>query len=150
MPRGTVREAAFDILRRRGLTNLFANPGSTEVPLLADLPEDLRFVLALQESSVVGIATGWALARDEPALAILHTTAGLGNAVGALATALVNRARVRAAAVDRQAVDELAALLADAQAPALVVGAGSPSPRRSSSPTARRPMALTGAPPRLS
>ena len=38
------------------------------------------------------MATGWAIARDEPALAILHTTAGLGNAVGALATARVNRA----------------------------------------------------------
>ena len=41
---------------------------------------------------MVGIATGWALARGEPALAILHTTAGLGNAVGAIATARVNRA----------------------------------------------------------
>jgi benzoylformate decarboxylase len=49
-------------------------------------------VLALHEGSVVGIATGWAIARDEPALALLHTTAGLGNAVGALATARVNRA----------------------------------------------------------
>ena len=39
-----------------------------------------------------GMATGWAIGRGEPALAILHTTAGLGNAVGALATARVNRA----------------------------------------------------------
>jgi benzoylformate decarboxylase len=88
----TVRDATFDVLRRRGLTTLFANPGSTEVPLLAGLPDDLRFVLALHEGSVVGLATGWAIGRDEPALAILHTTAGLGNAVGALATARVNRA----------------------------------------------------------
>jgi benzoylformate decarboxylase len=49
-------------------------------------------VLGLHESSVVGMATGWAIGRGEPALAILHTTAGLGNAVGALATARVNRA----------------------------------------------------------
>ena len=75
-----------------GLTSIFANPGSTEIPLLADLPDDFRFVLALHEGSVVGMATGWAIGRDEPALAILHTTAGLGNAVGALATARVNRA----------------------------------------------------------
>jgi benzoylformate decarboxylase len=88
----TVRDASFDVLRSRGLTTLFANPGSTEIPLLTDLPGDLRFVLALHESAVIGMATGWALARDEPALAILHTTAGLGNAVGALATARVNRA----------------------------------------------------------
>jgi benzoylformate decarboxylase len=88
----TVRDATFDVFRRRGLTTLFANPGSTEVPFLAGLPDDLRFVLALHEGSVVGMATGFAIGRDEPALAILHTTAGLGNAVGALATARVNRA----------------------------------------------------------
>src|SRR5919199_2928742 len=88
----TIRDTTFDVLRRYGLTTMFANPGSTEVSLLTDLPDDLRFVLALHEGSVVGMATGWALGRDQPALAILHTTAGLGNAVGALATARVNRA----------------------------------------------------------
>ncbi len=92
MPGGAVRDATFDVLRRHGLTTLFANPGSTEISLLADLPSDLEFVLGLHESAVVGMATGWAIARDEPALVILHTTAGLGNAVGALATARVNRA----------------------------------------------------------
>jgi benzoylformate decarboxylase len=88
----TVRDAVVDVLRERRLTVLFANPGSTEVPFLAGIPEDLEFVLALHEASVVGIATGWAIARAEPAFALLHTTAGLGNAVGALATARVNRA----------------------------------------------------------
>ena len=88
----SVRDATFDVLREYGLTTLFANPGSTEISLLADLPADLRFVLGLHESSVVGMATGWAIGRGEPALAILHTTAGLGNAVGAVATARVNRA----------------------------------------------------------
>jgi benzoylformate decarboxylase len=90
----TVREATFEVFRRRGLTTLFANPGSTEVPFLAGLPEDLRFVLALHEGSVIGLATGWAIGRGEPALALLHTTAGLGNAVGAIATARVNRAPI--------------------------------------------------------
>jgi benzoylformate decarboxylase len=88
----TVRDAVFDVLRMHGLTTMFANPGSTEVSLLTDLPEDLNFVLALHEGSVVGAATGWAIAREQPALVVLHTTAGLGNAVGALATARVNRA----------------------------------------------------------
>ena len=87
----TVRDAAFDVLRGHGLTTLFANPGSTEIELLSDLPGDLRFVLGLHESSVVGMATGFALGRREPALAILHTTPGLGNAVSAIATARVNR-----------------------------------------------------------
>ena len=41
---------------------------------------------------MVGIATGYATASGRPALVNLHTTAGLGNAVGALATARTNRA----------------------------------------------------------
>ena len=90
----TVRDATFEVFRRRGLTTIFANPGSTEVPFLAGLPDDLRFVLALHEGSVLGLATGWALGRGEPALALVHTTAGLGNAVGGIATARVNRAPV--------------------------------------------------------
>ncbi|WP_433415566.1 thiamine pyrophosphate-dependent enzyme [Microtetraspora malaysiensis] len=94
MTTGTVRDATFDVLRSTGMTTIFSNPGSTEVPLLAGLPEDLEFVLALHEGSVVGMATGWALARERPALALLHTTAGLGNAVGAIATARVNRAPI--------------------------------------------------------
>lgn len=88
----TVRDAAFDVLRQVDGTILFSNPGSTEISLLTDLPDDLEFVLALHEGSVVGMATGWAIANEKPAVVILHTTAGLGNAVGALATAKVNRA----------------------------------------------------------
>ena len=88
----TVREATFDVLRARGLRTIFSNPGSTEVPLLAGLPDDLRFVLGLHEGSVVGMATGVAIASGEPAFVLIHTTAGLGNAVAALATARVNRA----------------------------------------------------------
>jgi benzoylformate decarboxylase len=88
----TVRTATFEVFRRLGLTTIFANPGSTEVPFLTGLPDDITFVLALHEGSVVGVATGWAIANDRPALVNLHTTAGLGNAVGALATARVNRA----------------------------------------------------------
>jgi benzoylformate decarboxylase len=93
-PGRTVRDATFDVFRRRGLTTLFANPGSTEVPFLTDLPGDFTFVLALHESSVVGLATGHALGRGAPSLALLHTTAGLGNGVSAIATARVNRAPV--------------------------------------------------------
>jgi benzoylformate decarboxylase len=87
----TVRDATFDVFRRYGMTTIFANPGSTEIAFLSGLPDDLRFVLALHEGSVVGIATGHATVTGRPALVNLHTTAGLGNAVGALATARTNR-----------------------------------------------------------
>ena len=88
----TVRDATYDVMRRQDMTTIFSNPGSTEVAFLVDLPDDLDFVLALHEGSVVGMASGWAIARREPAFVLLHTTAGLGNAVGAIATARVNRA----------------------------------------------------------
>ncbi len=71
---------------------MFANPGSTEVPFLADLPDDIRFVLGLHETAVVGLASGLAIGSGRPALVLLHTTAGLGTGVSALATARVNRA----------------------------------------------------------
>jgi benzoylformate decarboxylase len=90
--RTTVRDATFAVLRERGIDRIFANPGSTEIAFLTDLPDDLQFVLSLHEGSVVGMATGHAIATGRPAFVNLHTTAGLGNAVGALATARVNRA----------------------------------------------------------
>jgi benzoylformate decarboxylase len=88
----TVREATFAVLRRLGLTKMFSNPGSTEVPFLAGLPEDFAFVLGLHEGAVVGMAAGYALGRGAPALVLLHSTPGLGNAVAAIATARQNRA----------------------------------------------------------
>src|SRR3954467_6390116 len=88
----TVRDATLDPMRRHGLTTIFANPGSTEIAFLAGLPDDFEFVLGLHEAAVVGMATGYALGRAAPAFVNLHTTAGLGNAVSALATARVNRA----------------------------------------------------------
>jgi benzoylformate decarboxylase len=83
----TVRDAAFEVMRRHGLTTIFGNPGSTEISFLTDLPSDLRFVLGLHEGSVVGMASGYALARGEPAFVNLHTAAGLGNAINAIANA---------------------------------------------------------------
>src|SRR5919206_4972289 len=93
-PARTVRDAFFDVLRACEMRRIFSNPGSTEVPLLAGLPDDLEFVLALHEGSVVGMATGAAIGSGRPTFALLHTTAGLGNAVSAIATARVNRAPV--------------------------------------------------------
>ncbi len=88
----TVRDAVFDVLRRCGLTTIFGNPGSTEIPFLTGLPPDIHFVLGLHEGSVVGIATGYAIARGEPALVNLHTAPGLGNAINAIANARDMRA----------------------------------------------------------
>jgi benzoylformate decarboxylase len=83
----TVRDAAFEVMLRHGLTTIFGNPGSTEIAFLTDLPSEFRFVLGLHEGSVVGMASGYALARGEPAFVNLHTAAGLGNAINAIANA---------------------------------------------------------------
>ncbi|MBH9686830.1 thiamine pyrophosphate-binding protein [Burkholderia cepacia] len=41
----TVRDAVVDLMRRLGMTSVFANPGSTELPMFRDFPEDFRYVL---------------------------------------------------------------------------------------------------------
>ena len=86
-----VREATFQLLRELGLTTVFGNPGSTEETFLANFPDDFRFVLALQEASVIAIADGFAQASRAPALVNVHTATGLGNAKGNLMTAFLNR-----------------------------------------------------------
>jgi benzoylformate decarboxylase len=89
---GTVRDAALDAMRAHGLTRIFGNPGSTEIPFLGGLPDDFEFVLGLHEGSVVGMATGYALGRGAPSFVNLHVAAGLGNAVNAIVGARDNRA----------------------------------------------------------
>jgi benzoylformate decarboxylase len=86
----TVRDASFDLFRARGMTTIFGNPGSTELPMLADFPADFRFVLGLQEAVVVGMADGFAQASRRTAIANLHTAPGVGNAMGAIFNAQAN------------------------------------------------------------
>jgi benzoylformate decarboxylase len=86
----TVREATYELLRERGMTTMFGNPGSTELPMLSDFPEDFRYILGLQEAVAVGIADGYAQATGRPALVNLHTAPGLGNAMGAIGNAQAN------------------------------------------------------------
>ena len=87
----TVRDVTYQLLREFGLTTVFGNPGSTEETFLKNFPSDFRYVLALQESSVIGIADGYAQATRRPALVNVHTGAGLGNAMGTLLTAFQNK-----------------------------------------------------------
>src|SRR5215217_3658675 len=87
----TVREVTLDLLRELGMTTVFGNPGSTELPFLKDFPDDFTYVLALQEASVVGIAEGYAQGIGNASLVNVHTAPGLGNAMGALVTAYHNK-----------------------------------------------------------
>ncbi|MDP9782536.1 benzoylformate decarboxylase [Pseudomonas fluorescens] len=80
----TIHSAAYALLRRHGMTTIFGNPGSNELPFLKDFPEDFRYVLGLHEGAVVGMADGYALASGKPAFVNLHAAAGTGNGMGAL------------------------------------------------------------------
>jgi len=86
----SVREASFELFRAHGMTTMFGNPGSTELPMLSGWPEDFTYVLGLQEAVVVGMADGFAQARRNPTLVNLHTAPGVGNAMGAIFNAQAN------------------------------------------------------------
>jgi benzoylformate decarboxylase len=80
------RDLLIDILRDEGVTHIFGNPGSTEMPLMDALVDaaDLTYVLGLQEATAVAMADGWALASSKVGFVNLHAMGGLGNAMGAL------------------------------------------------------------------
>src|SRR4051812_35843161 len=87
----TARRLAHEFLHRRGLTTIFGNPGSNELPFLTELPDGFRYVLGLHEGAVVGMADGYAQATGRPVLVNLHAAAGSGNAMGALTNAVYSR-----------------------------------------------------------
>jgi benzoylformate decarboxylase len=88
----TVREATFDLFRAHGMTTIFGNPGSTELPMLGNFPDDFTYVLGLQELAVMGMADGYAQASGRPTHVNLHTAPGVGNAVGGIFNAQANKA----------------------------------------------------------
>ena len=87
----SVRDVSLALLRQLGLTRIFGNPGSTELPLFRDFPDDFRYVLGLRESIVVAMADGFAQATRNAALVNLHSAAGVGHALGNIFTAYKNQ-----------------------------------------------------------
>jgi benzoylformate decarboxylase len=87
----TIRDVTFDLLRAFEITTIFGNVGSTEETFLKNFPSDFRYILGLQEASVVGMADGFSQAMRRPSLVNVHTGAGLGNAMGTLLTAFQNK-----------------------------------------------------------
>lgn len=69
-----------------GMTYMFGNPGTVEQGFLDAIEEypDLKYILTLQETIAVMIADGYARATKKPTLVQIHSTPGLGNAIGAL------------------------------------------------------------------
>ncbi len=84
--RNTGRFKILEQFLADGINYMFGNPGTSEegfLDALWDYP-DLKYILTLQESVAVMAADGYARATKKPALVQIHSTPGLGNAIGAL------------------------------------------------------------------
>ena len=69
-----------------GVSHIFGNPGTVEqgfLDALGDFPS-LHYILTLQESVAIMAADGYARAAKKPAIAQIHSSPGLGNAIGAI------------------------------------------------------------------
>lgn len=86
MNRITGRSAFLALLKEEGVTHLFGNPGTTELPIMHALTEhpDLTYVLGLQEALVVAMADGFSRASGKLVACNVHVAPGLGNAMGSL------------------------------------------------------------------
>ena len=82
----TGRSAFLALLKDEGITHLFGNPGTTELPIMHALKDhpDLTYVMAMQESLVVAIAHGFSRASGKLVACNVHVAPGLGNAMGSL------------------------------------------------------------------
>lgn len=86
---GTPKTGHFTILEQLladDITYIFGNPGTVEQGFLDALWEypDLKYILTLQETIAVLIADGYARASQKPTVVQIHSTPGLGNAIGAI------------------------------------------------------------------
>jgi benzoylformate decarboxylase len=116
-----VRDAFYEILRTHGITTIFGNPGSNELPMLSGMPDDFRYILALQEGAAIGMADGYARAAGKPSLVNLHAAAGTGNAMGNLVNTQAGHVPVVITSGQQaRQYTELKAYLTNVDAPRLV------------------------------
>ena len=83
----TVREVAYEVLRKLDMNVIFGNPGSTELPFLRDMPADFRYVLGLHERVAAGMGLGYSMATGRAAFVNLHSIASSGNGLSTLVDA---------------------------------------------------------------
>jgi benzoylformate decarboxylase len=80
------KRAFLQMLQQEGVSVMFGNPGTTELPLMDGLAREpgIRYVLALQEAVAVSMADGYAQASGGLGAVNVHVSPGLGNAMGML------------------------------------------------------------------
>src|SRR5213079_1169392 len=86
MPYLAGKQAFLELLKQEGVSVMFGNPGTTELPLMDGLAREpgIHYVLALQEAVAIAMADGYAQASGGLAAANVHVSPGLGNAMGML------------------------------------------------------------------
>ena len=86
MAEKTGRFAIIEQLQADGIHFMFGNPGTVEQGFLDALWEypDFKYILTLQETVAVMAGDGYARATQKPTVVQIHSTPGLGNAIGAL------------------------------------------------------------------
>ena len=86
MPKMNGAESLIHAAVRMGIDLCFANPGTTEVPLVRALDEvpGVRPVLCLFEGVCTGAADGYGRMAGRPALTLLHLGPGLANGIACL------------------------------------------------------------------
>ena len=79
-------EAFIETLSACGVEVCFANPGTSEMQLVAavDRQHGMRAILGLFEGVVTGAADGYGRMADKPAVTLLHLGPGLGNGLANL------------------------------------------------------------------
>jgi benzoylformate decarboxylase len=90
------KRAFLDLLKQEGVTVMFGNPGTTELPLMDAfaVEHDIKYILGLQEAALMAMADGYAQASGGLAVLNLHVAPGLGNAMGMLYDAMKANAPV--------------------------------------------------------
>ncbi len=84
-----VSEFLLQTLEKNGVTHIFGNPGTTEIPLVnaCEKRGKIKYIIALSEVAAVPMADGYARATRSLGVVNLHVAPGLGNSMGALYTA---------------------------------------------------------------
>ena len=88
----TGRDAFLRVLGDEGVTRMFGNPGTTELPIMHALSSapQMGYVLGLQEAVVIAMADGYARASDKLVSCNVHVAPGLGNAIGSIYTSMMS------------------------------------------------------------
>ena len=79
-------QAFLEVLKQEGVSYIFGNPGSTELPLMDALAgqKEIRYFLALHEGVAISMADGYARASGKLGVVNVHISPGIGNSMGML------------------------------------------------------------------